>query len=138
MVLVCLTRILFQSPDRKFPFLLTEPGCCTREIGKNKVGADSDENSQGTFDNLKSEEFMEGHTKSHLQARSPRAPSRPPTIPAAINPEKAPEIKLPEYRIAVRKASSFRVYQLLRKKRHPGKYAASMKPRKNRQTTRPV
>jgi hypothetical protein len=32
-------------------------------------------------------------------------------IPAAINPEKAPDIKLPEYRIAERNANSFLVYQ---------------------------
>jgi hypothetical protein len=38
-----------------------------------------------------------------------------------MRPEKAPEMRDPEYRIAVRRASSLRVYQEERKKRHPGK-----------------
>ena len=35
-------------------------------------------------------------------------------------PEKAPEIKEPEYSMAVRSPSSFRVYHALRKYKHPG------------------
>jgi hypothetical protein len=34
--------------------------------------------------------------KSHLHAEIPRAPLNPFVIPAAINPEKAPEINEPE------------------------------------------
>jgi len=41
-------------------------------------------------------------------------------MPAAISPEKAPEMRDPEYNRAVRNASSFLVYQQDRKKRHPG------------------
>lgn len=43
-----------------------------------------------------------------------------PVIPAAMRPEKAPEIKEPEYSIAVRSPSSLRVYHALRKYKHPG------------------
>src|ERR1700738_3053314 len=46
-------------------------------------------------------------------------------------------MRAPEYKTAVRNASSFLVYQQLRKKRQPGKYAASTNPRKNRQARRP-
>jgi hypothetical protein len=38
-----------------------------------------------------------------------------------MRPEKAPEKREPEYRTAVRRASSLRVYQEERKKRQPGK-----------------
>lgn len=48
--------------------------------------------------------------KSHLHAEIPREPLRPFVIPAAIKPEKAPEIREPEYRSAVRLTSSLRVY----------------------------
>jgi hypothetical protein len=48
-------------------------------------------------------------------ARSPSLPSIFPVIPAAIKPEKAPEINDPEYRAAVRNPSSFLVYHALRK-----------------------
>jgi len=76
-------------------------------------------------------------THSQRQAPKPLAPSIPFVIPAAISPEKAPLIKLPAYSIAVRSASSFRVYQLDKKKRQPGKYAASTKPKQKRTATRP-
>jgi hypothetical protein len=39
------------------------------------------------------------------------APSMPHVTPAAMRPEKAPEISAPEYSTAVRKPSSARVYQ---------------------------
>ena len=74
---------------------------------------------------------------SHRHAASPFAPSRLFNIPAAIKPEKAPEIKLPEYNTAERSASSLRVYHEDRKYRHPGKYAASTKPRKKRMASSP-
>lgn len=47
---------------------------------------------------------------SHLHAAIPAAPSIPLVIPADISPEKAPDIKEPENRIAVRRESSFFVY----------------------------
>jgi len=62
-----------------------------------------------------------GRTNIHRHARRPLAPSNPPTIPAAISPENAPEIRDPEYNIAVLNASSFLVYQDDKKNRHPGK-----------------
>lgn len=68
---------------------------------------------------------------NHRHARNPLAPSRPYVIPAEINPENAPESKEPENIIAVRKPSSLRVYQLDKKNKQPGKYAASTNPRKN-------
>ena len=48
---------------------------------------------------------------THLQARSPLVPSMLLVIPAVIKPPNAPEIKDPEYKTAVRKPSSFLVYQ---------------------------
>ena len=48
---------------------------------------------------------------SHFHALKPWAPSMLPFTPAAIKPEKAPEMRAPEYRIAVRKPSSLRRYQ---------------------------
>ena len=45
------------------------------------------------------------------QASSPRAPFRPLTMPAAINPENAPDRSDPEYNMAVLKPNSFLVYQ---------------------------
>lgn len=49
--------------------------------------------------------------KSHRQPGIPRAPSRPEKTPAAIKPENAVARTSPEYKTAVRKANSFRVYQ---------------------------
>jgi hypothetical protein len=49
--------------------------------------------------------------KKPYQALIPLAPGRPFNIPAAIKPENAPDIKLPEYNKADRRPSSFRVYQ---------------------------
>jgi hypothetical protein len=57
---------------------------------------------------------------SHLHAAIPRAPLSPFVIPAAISPEKAPEIKEPEYSKAVRLTSSLRVYHAESKYKHPG------------------
>lgn len=74
---------------------------------------------------------------SHLHALRPNVPSMFFVIPAAIRPEKAPEMSDPEYSIAVLNPSSFRVYHELKKYRQPGKYAASMKPRKNRTVIKP-
>jgi hypothetical protein len=48
---------------------------------------------------------------SHCQAPRPRAPSMPHVTPADMRPEKAPDISAPEYKTAVRKPSSLRVYQ---------------------------
>jgi hypothetical protein len=56
----------------------------------------------------------------HLQARSPRARSRPLVMPAVISPENAPEIKEPEYINAVLSPSSLRVYHEERKNSTPG------------------
>lgn len=41
--------------------------------------------------------------KSHLQALKPRVPSILPVMPAEMRPEKAPEMRAPEYRKAVRR-----------------------------------
>lgn len=49
--------------------------------------------------------------KHHLQALKPRVPSICSMIPAEINPEKAPEISEPEYRMEFLRPSSFLVYQ---------------------------
>lgn len=57
---------------------------------------------------------------SSYQARKPSLLSMPLVIPAAMRPEKAPERSEPEYRAAVRKPSSLRVYQALKKYKHPG------------------
>lgn len=59
-----------------------------------------------------------GAESTHLR---PFAPSKPLVIPADMRPEKAPESKDPEYRIAVLNPSSFRVYQDDKKNRQPGK-----------------
>jgi hypothetical protein len=48
---------------------------------------------------------------SHRQPLKPRAPDRPAKIPAASKPEKAVAKTRPEYKTAVRRASSFFVYQ---------------------------
>ncbi len=69
--------------------------------------------------------------KSQRQARRPCAPSKPLVIPAEIKPEKAPDKREPEYSRAVLNPSSLLVYHDDKKKRHPGKYAASTNPRKN-------
>jgi hypothetical protein len=53
-------------------------------------------------------------TYTHLQARRPCVPSMLLVIPAVTKPPKAPEIRLPEYKMAVRSPSSFLVYQELR------------------------
>jgi len=66
---------------------------------------------------LKSMELAKGVAAYH--ARSPLLPSKL-RMPAAIRPEKAPEINDPEYNIAVRNAISFLVYHEERKNRHPG------------------
>ena len=66
----------------------------------------------------KSTELAKGVAAYH--ARSPLLPSKPVTMPAAIRPEKAPEINDPEYNMAVRNAISFLVYHEDRKNRHPG------------------
>ncbi len=76
--------------------------------------------------------------KSQRQARRPRAPSNPFVMPADIKPENAPERRDPEYRRAVLKPNSFLVYHEERKKRQPGKYAASTNPRKNRMAIKPL
>jgi len=57
---------------------------------------------------------------THLHAEIPLWLSNPYDTPAAINPLKAPEIRDPEYRRAVRRASSLRVYHDERKNKHPG------------------
>ena len=74
---------------------------------------------------------------SQRQALKPLAPSKPFVIPAEIKPENAPDSSDPEYNSAVRNPNSFRVYHELKKKRQPGKYAASTKPRKNLIAMRP-
>lgn len=74
---------------------------------------------------------------SHRHAAIPLAPSRLSRIPAAIKPEKAPDSRLPEYIMAERRANSFLVYHEDKKYKHPGKYAASTKPRKNRMANSP-
>lgn len=56
----------------------------------------------------------------HLQAASPSVPDMPAVMPALIKPEKAPERSEPEYRNAIRKASSFLVYHDESRKRAPG------------------
>lgn len=68
---------------------------------------------------------------NHRHALNPLAPSSPCIMPAEISPENAPESREPENIMAVRKPSSLRVYQLDRKNKQPGKYAASTNPRRN-------
>jgi hypothetical protein len=48
---------------------------------------------------------------SHFHPAMPANPVMPEKTPAAIRPEKACARTRPEYRIAVRRASSLRVYQ---------------------------
>lgn len=74
---------------------------------------------------------------THLHAAIPLFPSKPCATPAAIKPEILPEIRLPAYSNAVLNASSFLVYQQLKKNKHPGKYAASTKPSMKRMAIRP-
>ena len=68
----------------------------------------NDEQPSPWFSSAKSHE--EGMQISY-QAKSPRCPFKPFTIPAAIKPEKAPDKRDPEYKMAVLNPSSFRVYQ---------------------------
>lgn len=52
---------------------------------------------------------------SHFQPARPATPSMPENIPAARTPERAWARTRPEYRIAVRRAISLRVYQQFRR-----------------------
>jgi hypothetical protein len=54
---------------------------------------------------------MPSKRNSHFHPASPETPSRPANTPAAMRPENAVARTRPEDRTAVRRASSFRVYQ---------------------------
>ena len=133
------------SPDRERSLLIRKPSCVRGEIRKNERGEQCDEDGDCTLRSCKSVNFslkaLWGvHTstmKSHLQESRPRAlvscelsaschsiklayPSRLDVMPAAINPENAPDRREPQYRSAVRRASSFRVYHTVKHSMQPG------------------
>lgn len=76
--------------------------------------------------------------KTHLQAACPSLPSIPSRMPEARRAPKALLIRLPQERSAVRSPSSLRVYHFDKRKRAPGKNAASIKPRKKRVRSAPT
>jgi hypothetical protein len=102
MVFVCFTCVFFESPYSQISFFGRQPSRCSWEIRENKEGTNCHKDRHCTFDDLenvrvlKIDKSIGGSTNIHLQARRPLAPSSPPTMPAAISPEKAPEIRDPE------------------------------------------
>jgi hypothetical protein len=69
--------------------------------------------------------------KSHRHELMPRKPWKKYSMDAAAIPPNAPESRLPEYRIEVRRASSSFVYHEDSKKRAPGKNGLAVFSRLN-------
>jgi hypothetical protein len=123
---IILTNILFQTPSSQCLLLFGEPARGTGKIGQDKDGDYGHDDSDRAFDD---EQPTPGKVRRNTenmsdigsyQARRPSLLSIPLVMPAAMRPEKAPERREPEYKAAVRKPSSLRVYHALRKYRQPG------------------
>jgi hypothetical protein len=123
---IVLAYVFLQTPDGELTFLFCEPFCRSWEVREDEICTESDDHGYGAFNDehpAPERKVSVGpirFIKESYQARKPRATVKPFVMPAVMRPEKAPDINEPEYIIAVRRPSSFLVYQDERKKSTPG------------------